>query len=115
MIACDVVLVLFGCQARSSYAKTNFGGAVAKKWYQALGFPYSRVLKLSSSRGVRIDVPVLSVKWSVMHHFVTIQALKKGLIEQETSDTGVVPRWKSSCSDRLAEATSHKRSGKCMM
>ena len=34
-----------------------------------------------------------------------IQALRKGLIEHEASDTGGVPRWKSSCPDRLAEAT----------
>ena len=34
-----------------------------------------------------------------------IQALKKGLIEHEASDTGGVPRWKSSCPDRLTEAT----------
>ena len=36
-----------------------------------------------------------------------IQALRKGLIEHEASDTGGVPRWESSCSDRLAEATGH--------
>ena len=63
------------------------------------------MLKLSSSRGIRIDVPVLSVSWSVVDHSVIIQALKKGLIEHEASDTGGVPRWKSSCPDRLAEAT----------
>ena len=33
---------------------------VAKKRYQAVGFPCNRMLKLSSSRGIRIDVPVLS-------------------------------------------------------
>ena len=38
-----------------------------------------------------------------------MQALKKGLIEHEASDTGGVPRWKSSCPDRLAEATGHGR------
>ena len=38
-----------------------------------------------------------------------IQALRKGLIEHEASDTGGVPRWKSSCPDRLAEATDTKR------
>ena len=38
-------------------------------------------------------------------HSVIIQALRKGLIEHEASDTGGVPRWKSSCPDRLAEAT----------
>ena len=37
-----------------------------------------------------------------------IQALKKGLIEHEASDTGGVPRWKSSCPDRLAEATTRR-------
>ena len=67
------------------------------------------MLKLSSSRGIRIEVPVLCVSWSVENHSVIIQALKKGLIEHEASDTGGVPRWKSSCPDRLAEATVHKR------
>ena len=80
-------------------------GTVAKKRYQAVGFPYNRMLKLSSSRGVRIDVPMLSVSWSVVDHSVIIQALKKGLIEHDASDTGGVPCWKSSCPDRLAEAT----------
>ena len=51
-----------------------------------------------------IEVLVLSVSWSFVDHFVIIQALKKGLIEYEASDTGAVPRWKSSCPDRLAEA-----------
>ena len=63
------------------------------------------MLKLSSSRGIRIDVPVLSVSWSFEDHSVIIQALMIGLIEHEASDTGGVPRWKSSCPDRLAEAT----------
>ena len=63
------------------------------------------MLKWSSNRGIRIDVPVLSVSRSVVDHSVIIQALKKGLIEHEASDTGGVPRWKSSCPDRLAEAT----------
>ena len=63
------------------------------------------MLKLSSSRGIRIDVPVLSVSWSSEDHSVMIQALRKGLIEHEASDTGAVPRWKSSCPDRLAETT----------
>ena len=63
------------------------------------------MLKLSSSRGIRTDVPVLSVSWSFVDHSVIIQAQKKGLIEHEASDTGGVPRWKSSCPDRLAEAT----------
>ena len=66
------------------------------------------MLKLSSSRGIRIDVPVLSVSWSFVDHSVIIQALSKGLIEREASDTGGVPRWKSSCPDRLAEATEHR-------
>ena len=78
---------------------------VAKKRYQAVGFPCNRMLKLSSSRGIRIDIPVLSVSWSLEDHSVNIQALRKGLIEHEASDTGGVPRWKSSCPDRLAEAT----------
>ena len=65
------------------------------------------MLKLSSSRGSRIDVPVLSVS-CFEDHSVIIQALKKGLIEHEASDTGGVPRWQSSCPDRLAEATYHK-------
>ena len=50
---------------------------VAKKRYQAVGFPYNRMLKLSSSRGIRIDVPVLSVSWSFVDHSVIIQALRK--------------------------------------
>ena len=62
------------------------------------------MLKLSSRRGIRIDVPVLSVSWTFVDHSVIIQALKKGFIEHEASDTGGVPRWKSSCPDRLAEA-----------
>ena len=33
------------------------------------------MLKLSSSRGIRIDVSVLSVSWSVVDHSVIIQAL----------------------------------------
>ena len=65
------------------------------------------MLKLRSSREIRIDVPVLSVSWSVEDHSVIIQALTKGLLEHEASDTGGVPRWKSSCPDRLAEATVH--------
>ena len=67
---------------------------VAKNRYQAVGFPYNRMLKLRSSKGIRIDVPVLSVSWSVEDHSVIIQALRKGLIEHEASDTGGVPRWK---------------------
>ena len=63
------------------------------------------MLKLSSSKEIRIDVPVLSVSWSVEDHSVIIQALKKGRIEREASDNGGVPRWKSSCPDRPAEAT----------
>ena len=55
-----------------------------------------------------IDVPVLSVSWSFEDHSVIIQALRKGLVEHEASDTGGVPRWKSSCPDRLAEATDHR-------
>ena len=63
------------------------------------------MLKLSSSGGIRIDVPVLSVSWSFEDHSVIIQALRIGFIEREASDTGGVLRWKSSCPDRLAEAT----------
>ena len=62
------------------------------------------MLKLSGSRGIRIDVSVLSVSWLFVDHSVIIQALRKGLVEREASDTGGVPRWKSSCPDRLAEA-----------
>ena len=80
-------------------------GAVAKKRYQAVGFLCNRMLKLSSSREIRIDGPVLSVSWSFVDHSMIIQALTKGLIEHEASDTGGVPRWKSSCPDRLVEAT----------
>ena len=54
-------------------------GAVAKKRYQAVGFLCNRMLKLSSSRGIRIDVPVMSVSWSVEDHSVIIQALRKDL------------------------------------
>ena len=63
------------------------------------------MLKLNSRRGIRIDVPVLSVSWSFVDHSVIIQALRKGLVEREASDTGGVLRRKSSCPDRLAEAT----------
>ena len=48
---------------------------------------------------------MLSVLWSFVDHSVIIQALRKGLIDREASGTGRVPRWKSSCPDRLAEAT----------
>ena len=78
---------------------------VANKRYQAVGFPCNRMLKLSSSRVISIDVPVLSVLWSFEDHSVIIQALRNVLIEHEASDTGGIPRWKSSCPDRLAEAT----------
>ena len=63
-------------------------GAVAIKRYQAIGFSCNRMLKLSSSRGIRIVVPVLSVSWSFEDHSVIIKALRKGLIEHEASDTG---------------------------
>ena len=89
----------------SGFEETKYIGTLAKKRYQAVGFPYNRILKLSSTKEIRIDVPVLSVSRSVEDHPVIIQALRKGLIEHETSDTGGVPRWKSSCPDRLAEAT----------
>ena len=77
---------------------------VAKKRCHAVGFPHNRMLMLSSSRGIRIGVPVLSVSWSLVDHPVIIQALRKGLIEREATDTGGVPRWKSSCPGRPAEA-----------
>ena len=48
---------------------------------------------------------MLSASWSFVDHSVKIQALRKGLVEHEASDTGGVPRWKFSCPDRLAEAT----------
>ena len=60
-------------------------GSVAKKRYQAVGFPYNRMLKLSSSKGIGIDVPVLSVSWSVEDHSVIIQAL---FIKSNNHDTG---------------------------
>ena len=82
--------------------------AVAKKRYEAVGFPYNCMVKLSWSGGIRIDVPVLSVSWSFVDHSVIIQALRKGLIEREASDTGGVSRWKSSCPDRLTETTVRK-------
>ena len=96
-------------QLRKQNAKRVILDGVAKKRYQAVGFLCNRMLMLSSSRGVRIDVPVLSVSWSFEDHSVIIQALSKGLIEHEASDTGGVPRWKSSCPDRLAEATGQNR------
>ena len=49
---------------------------VAKKRYQAVGYPCNSMLKLSSSRGIRIDVPVLSVSWSFEDHSVITQALR---------------------------------------
>ena len=67
------------------------------------------MLKLSNSGGIRIDVPVLSVSWSFEDHSVIIQALRKGLIEYEASDAGGVPRLKSSCPNRPAEATVWKK------
>ena len=108
MIACDFVLVLSGCQARFVLRLNKLWGCCSQKRYQDVGFPYNRMLKLSSSRGIRIDVPVLSVSSSVVDHSMIIQALKKGLIVHEASDTGGVPRWKSSCPDRLAEGTDHR-------
>ena len=65
------------------------------------------MLNLSRSKGIRIDVPVLSVSRSVEDHSVIIQAPRKGVIEREASDTGGVPRWKYSFPDRLAEAADH--------
>ena len=50
---------------------------VPKKRYQAVGFPYNRMMKLSNSRGIRIDVTVLCVSRSVVDHPVILQALKK--------------------------------------
>ena len=46
------------------------------------------MLKLSSSRVIRIDVPVLPVSWSFVDHSVIIQALMKDVIEHEAMDTG---------------------------
>ena len=86
-------------------ALNKLWGCCSQKRYQAVGFPHNRMLKLSSSKGIRIDVPVLSVSWSVEDHSVIIHALRNGLIERGASDTGGVPRWKSSCPDRLADAT----------
>ena len=60
--------------------------------------------KSSSGRGVRIDVSVLSVWWSFVDHSVIIQALGKGLIEHEVILEEFLVG-KSSCPDRLAEAT----------
>ena len=102
-------IVLLKSTAKAAGYSLNLRG-VAKNRYQAIGFPYNRMLKLSSSRGVRIVVPVLSVSWSFVDHSVIIQARRKGIIEHEASDTGGVPRWKSSCPGRLAEATEHTHS-----
>ena len=52
-------------------------GTVSKKRYQAVGFPCCRMLKLRSSREIRIDVPVLSVSWSFEDYSVIIQALRR--------------------------------------
>ena len=38
------------------------------------------MLKLSSSRGIRIDDPVLSVSWSFEDHSVLIQDLRRDLL-----------------------------------
>ena len=46
---------------------------------------------------------MLSVSWSFVDHSVIIQALREGLIEHEASDTGGVPRWKSSCDQRIED------------
>ena len=43
---------------------------VAKKKVRSRTVSYDRMSKLSSSRGIRIDVPVLSVSWSVVDHSV---------------------------------------------
>ena len=64
------------CAARAGGGVNNIY-TVAKKSYHAVGFPCNRMLKLSSSRGIRIDVPVLSVSWSFGDHSVIIQALRK--------------------------------------
>ena len=107
MVACDFVLVFVWLLSLFLIRVKNFGCAVAiKKRHQAVRFPYNRMLKLSSCRGIRIDVPVLSVSWSAVDHTVIIQALKKRLNEREASDTGGVSRWKCSGPDRLADATS---------
>ena len=60
----------------------------SQKRYEAVGFPCNRMLKLSSSRVIRIDVPVLSVSWNFVDHSVIIEALKKEIIEHEDTDTG---------------------------
>ena len=51
---------------------TKLGGICSQKRYQAVGFPYNRMLKLNSSRGIRADVPVLSVSWSFVDHLSLI-------------------------------------------
>ena len=75
------------CRVRAepnTYARYIFPGITGiHKRYQAVGFPYNRMLKLSSTRGIRIDVPALSVSRSIVDHSVIIQALRKGLIEHE--------------------------------
>ena len=48
--------------------KQALGVQVDKNGYQAVGFPYDRMLKLRSSKEIRIDVPVRSVSWSVEDH-----------------------------------------------
>ena len=49
---------------------------------------------------------------SVVDHSAIKQAPKKGLIGHGASDTGRVPRWKSSSPDRLAEATAEATDAK---
>ena len=109
VIVLDKTITCYKCQQDNDNIKRQkilqYIWHVAKKRHQAVGFPCNRMLKLSSSRVISIDVPVLSVLWSFEDHSVIIKALREGLIEHEASDTGGVPRWKSSCPDRLAEAT----------
>ena len=87
MIACDFVLVFVWLSSSFDLRLNKLWGCCSQKRYQAVGFPYNRMLKLSSSRGIRIVVPVLSVSWSFVDHSGIIQALRKELIEHEASDT----------------------------
>ena len=91
MIACDFIMVFVWLSSSFVLRLDKLWRCCSQKRYQAVGFPYNRMLKLSSSKGIRVDVPVLSVSWSVEDHSVNIQALKKRLIEHEASDTGGVP------------------------
>ena len=87
MIACDFVLCFV-------WLSNSFVLRLNKLWEccSEKTLPSRRVSTFCSSKGIRIDVHVLSIAWSVEDHSMNIQVLKEGLIEHEASDTGGVPR-----------------------